>query len=239
MTFSLFNSAAWQLVRQMDWVALLILLGLFCASTICLAIIAFKYLLFKKHHQSLNALTKRMKHLQTFNELIATVKEFKDSLGGRFLHANMQDLRMLVQQQTQASPLQESPEIPTKVHLKAEEIQMLELSINQNLDALLLEEESYLPVLSASATTAPLVGLFGTIWGLIHAFIDISQEKSADIATVAPGMAEALIVTLAGLIVAIPAMIAHYYFSHELRKFEFQLAAIGDKFMYCVKQNFK
>ena len=240
MTFSLFNSAAWQLVRQMDWVALLILLGLFCASTICLAIIAFKYMLFKKHYQQLNALTKRMKHLQTFNELIATIKEFKETIGGRFLNANMQELRALVQQQQSTTPtLQEAPEIPTKAQLKSDDFQMLELCINQNIDTTLLEEESYLPVLSASATTAPLVGLFGTIWGLIHAFIDISQEKTADIATVAPGMAEALIVTLAGLIVAIPAMIAHYYFSHQLRKFEFQLAIIGDKFMYCVKQNFK
>ncbi|NDD54489.1 hypothetical protein EBZ39_11550, partial [bacterium] len=76
------------------------------------------------------------------------------------------------------------------------------------------------------------------IWGLIHAFIDISQEKSADIATVAPGMAEALIVTLAGLIVAIPAMLAYYYFANQLKRYEFQLAELGDKFMYCVKQHF-
>ncbi len=240
MTFSLFNSAAWQLVRQMDWIALLILLGLFCASTLCLAIIAFKYMLFKKHHQQLNALTKRMKHMQTFNELVATIKEFSDTIGGRFLSSNMQDLRSLVQQQQSINTtLQETAENPGITHLKVNELQHLELCINQNIDTILLEEESYLPVLSASATTAPLVGLFGTIWGLIHAFIDISQEKSADIATVAPGMAEALIVTLAGLVVAIPAMIAHYYFSHQLRKFEFQLVAIGDKFMYCVKQNFK
>lgn len=240
MTFSLFNSAAWQLVRQMDWIALLILLGLFCASILCLAIIAFKYLLFKKHSQQLNTLTKRMKHIQTFNELIATIKEFKDSIGGKLLHNSMQDLRLLVQQQQSiSSSLQEATDAPKPAQLKQDELAHLELCVNQNIDTILLEEENYLPVLSASATTAPLVGLFGTIWGLIHAFIDISQEKSADIATVAPGMAEALIVTLAGLVVAIPAMVAHYYFSHQLRKFEFQLSEVGDKFMYCVKQSFK
>ena len=241
MTFSLFNSAAWQLVRQMDWIALSILLGLFCASIFCLAIIAFKYMLFKKHHQQLSTLAKRMKHIQTFNELIATIKEFKESIGGKLLSSNMHDLRLLVQQQqTVSSALNNAnTDVLPAARLSSDDLKHLELCINQNIDTILLEEENYLPVLSASATTAPLVGLFGTIWGLIHAFIDISQEKSADIATVAPGMAEALIVTLAGLVVAIPAMVAHYYFSHKLRIFEFQLSEIGDKFMYCAKQSFK
>jgi biopolymer transport protein TolQ len=238
MEFSVFKSAAWQLVGQMDWIAILILFGLFCASVICLAIIALKYTLFKKNSQQLKLLVTRMRNIQSFNEMLFAIKEFKDSIGGNFLHHNMQSLRSLIQQSTPTNGLQEQPEIPTTVMLKPEAIKHLELCVNQQIDICLLEEESYLPVLSASATTAPLVGLFGTIWGLIHAFIDISQEKSADIATVAPGMAEALIVTLAGLIVAIPAMIAYYYFANKLRRVEFQLAEIGDKFMYCVKQHF-
>jgi len=240
MEFSLFKSAVWQLVGQMDWIALLILLGLFCASIVCVAIIAFKYTLFKKHRQQLGLLVGRLRHLNTFNEVVTAAKEFKDSVGGNFLHNNMQALRSMVQrhQQNPVGTLNENQDQALHVKLTHDEIEQLEIVINQNIDQTLLEEETYLPILSVSASVAPLVGLFGTIWGLIHAFIDISQEKSADIATVAPGMAEALIVTLGGLIVAIPAMIAFFYFSNLLRTFEFQLTEIGNRFLFAVKQSF-
>ena len=238
MEFSLFKSAAWQLVQQMDWVALLILLGLFCVSVLCIAIIAFKYTIFKRHYMNLQQLLKRLRHVQSFNEVITTTKEFRETLGGAFLSNNMQSLRTVMQRYQTSKVADAEHDQPGHVALSRDDINQLELMVNQNIDNMLLEEEAYLPVLNASASVAPLVGLFGTIWGLIHAFIDISQEKSADIATVAPGMAEALIVTLAGLVVAIPAMIAFFYFSNQLRKFEFNLSEIGDRFLMVVKQHF-
>ena len=102
----------------------------------------------------------------------------------------------------------------------------------------MIESETYLPILGTSAAASPLVGLFGTVWGLIHAFVNISQEKSADIAVVAPGIAEALTTTLAGLIVAIPAMIAFNYFSNELRKQEQQLSHLTDRYLSILKQTY-
>ena len=69
-------------------------------------------------------------------------------------------------------------------------------NMDRILDDMIGNEESYLPVLSTSAAISPLLGLFGTVWGLIHSFISISQRGSADIVTVAPGIAEALITTL-------------------------------------------
>ena len=112
----------------------------------------------------------------------------------------------------------------------------LEVLVSQHIGTLMLEEECYLPLLGSSAAVSPLIGLFGTIWGLIHAFLDISKEKSADISTVAPGIAEALITTLAGLVVAIPAMIAFHYFSHELRRIESQLLDIGEMLLILTVQ---
>ena len=85
-----------------------------------------------------------------------------------------------------------------------------------NVDAIVVHEESYLPFLSTSAAVAPLLGLFGTVWGLIHAFMRISEKQVADITTVAPGIAEALVTTLAGLFVAIPALIMFNYLNIQL-----------------------
>ena len=66
-------------------------------------------------------------------------------------------------------------------------------------------------VLATTINVSPLIGLLGTVWGIMYSFINISSQKAASIDVVAPGIAEALITTLAGLIVAIPAMIGHNF----------------------------
>jgi len=82
------------------------------------------------------------------------------------------------------------------------------------------------------------LGLFGTVWGLVHAFIRISEKQSADITTVAPGIAEALITTLAGLLVAIPALVMYHYLMSEIRTIERQLFILADKFSFIVQKLF-
>lgn len=66
-------------------------------------------------------------------------------------------------------------------------------------------------VLSTAANISPLIGLLGTVWGVMYSFINIGQQGSASIAVVAPGIAEALMTTIAGLCVAIPAMAGHNF----------------------------
>jgi biopolymer transport protein TolQ len=70
-----------------------------------------------------------------------------------------------------------------------------------------------LGVLATTANVSPLIGLLGTVWGIMFSFINISQQGSASIAVVAPGIAEALVTTIAGLLVAIPAMVGHNFLS--------------------------
>jgi len=68
-------------------------------------------------------------------------------------------------------------------------------------------------LLATTANVSPLIGLLGTVWGIMYSFISIHQKGSASIETVAPGIAEALITTIAGLCVAIPAMVGHNFLS--------------------------
>jgi biopolymer transport protein TolQ len=65
--------------------------------------------------------------------------------------------------------------------------------------------------LATAANVSPLIGLLGTVWGIMYSFMNIGQEGTASIAVVAPGIAEALMTTIAGLCVAIPAMAGHNY----------------------------
>lgn len=218
-----FKAPAWQLIIQADFMTKIILFSLFCLSIICIAIVAFKYLTLKKEKKNLNLLLEKLNKTNNFSDLINTGKQFHNSLAGEYLIKNLNELKNL---------LDESQK------LNENKIEQLELISDQNIDKIMLKAEIYLPILGTSASVSPFVGLFGTVWGLIHSFVSISQEKSADIAVVAPGIAEALTTTLAGLIVAIPAMIAFHYFSNELRKMEHQMEHLADNFMAIVKQTF-
>lgn len=187
----------------------------------------------------MNRLWERLRHAKSFSEVIALSKEFKDCVGGKLLMRGLSELRQILDiHNKKKNGQQEHTEAEAVANVSQQEFEQLEFAMEQAINSLVLEEEAYLPVLGSCAAASPLIGLFGTIWGLIHAFIDISQEKTADIATVAPGMAEALIVTLAGLVVAIPALVAFHYFTNEIRKLEFRLTEICDKFLNTAKQTF-
>ena len=88
-------------------------------------------------------------------------------------------------------------------------------SFQRELDAI----ESNLSFLASVGSVSPYVGLFGTVWGIMHAFIGLSNMTQVTLATVAPGIAEALVATAIGLFAAIPAVIAYNKFSGELEKF--------------------
>ena len=77
--------------------------------------------------------------------------------------------------------------------------------------------ERYLPFLATTASAAPFIGLFGTVWGIMAAFHGIGQQGSASLAVVAPGISEALIATAFGLGAAIPAVIGYNYFVNRVK----------------------
>ncbi|MCC7203032.1 MAG: MotA/TolQ/ExbB proton channel family protein [Nitrospirae bacterium] len=83
--------------------------------------------------------------------------------------------------------------------------------------------EEYLSFLATTGNVTPFIGLFGTVWGIIHAFQQIGLQGSANIAAVAPGIAEALIATGAGLATAIPAVIGYNYLLNRVRKMASQM----------------
>ncbi len=87
--------------------------------------------------------------------------------------------------------------------------------------------ESYLPFLATVGSVSPYIGLFGTVWGIMNAFIGLSNVAQATLAQVAPGIAEALIATAIGLFAAIPAVIAYNRFTHDIDR----LASRYDIFM--------
>ena len=93
--------------------------------------------------------------------------------------------------------------------------------------------ERRLPFLATVANVSPFIGLLGTVWGIMAAFRDIGLQGAANLAVVAPGIAEALVATAAGLAAAIPAVVAYNYFNaringfqRDLERFAAELAAV-------------
>lgn len=93
------------------------------------------------------------------------------------------------------------------------------------------QQESYLPFLATTGNITPFIGLFGTVIGIMNAFREIGEQGSSSIAAVAPGVAEALVATAAGLFAAIPAVIAYNYFLTKIRKSSYRVEAFSIEFL--------
>ncbi len=96
----------------------------------------------------------------------------------------------------------------------------------------------WVTLLATTAAAAPFIGLFGTVWGIMDAFRDIGMTGSTSIVAVAPGIAEALINTAAGLAAAIPALIGYNYFSHRVRILRSRLEDFALEFLNLAERNF-
>ena len=99
--------------------------------------------------------------------------------------------------------------------------------------ALLREQEKLetgLPILATIGSVSPYIGLFGTVWGIMHSFLSLANQQQATLAAVAPGIAEALIATAMGLVAAVPAVVAYNHFSSAVDRLLHSYDAFSDEF---------
>jgi biopolymer transport protein TolQ len=97
--------------------------------------------------------------------------------------------------------------------------------------------ESRLEFLGSVGSVSPYVGLFGTIWGIMHAFTGLSNLQQVTLATVAPGIAEALVATAIGLFAAIPAVLAYNRFARDIDRIATQLESFMEEFSNILARN--
>jgi biopolymer transport protein TolQ len=109
----------------------------------------------------------------------------------------------------------------------------MRVSFQRELDVV----ESNLSFLASVASVSPYVGLFGTVWGIMHAFVGLSNLQQVTLATVAPGIAEALVATAIGLFAAIPAVIAYNRFARDIDRIATQLETFIEEFSNILQRN--
>lgn len=105
--------------------------------------------------------------------------------------------------------------------------QLMNAKLNRELEHL----EKLLPFLATVGSTAPFIGLLGTVWGIMNSFQSIGATKNTSLAVVAPGIAEALLATALGLFAAIPAVVAYNRFSTELSRYAIRLEVFVAEFV--------
>lgn len=98
--------------------------------------------------------------------------------------------------------------------------------------------ERFLFFLATTGSTAPFIGLFGTVWGIMESFRAVGLTGAANIAVVAPGIAEALVATAAGLLTAVPAVIGYNYFNHRAKVFGSEMDNFSLDFLSLIEKNF-
>ena len=104
---------------------------------------------------------------------------------------------------------------------------VLEISTDKEIKII----EKYFTFLATVGSTAPFIGLFGTVWGIMNAFQSIAVSRNTSLAIVAPGIAEALFATALGLLAAIPAVIAYNKFTNDLREYSSTLENFSKRFL--------
>lgn len=161
----------------------------------------------------------------------------------QFLGAGSLEEGMRLLSQQQASPVYRSG-IPAMNELRRLDgagvvcegdscvvIDNLGRALDQGVGAQMSELSASLAFLATCGNSAPFIGLFGTVWGIMHSFHSIGQMKTAALAAVAPGISEALVATAVGLAVAIPATIAYNFFLGMLSGIETELKGFSGAFL--------
>lgn len=219
MSNVLMGNSLWQLVMQSDHVSKFVLIILLALSIACWTVFLYKIVLLRIKKNHMKKALAAIKSTNTIDEMLMVATQLANTVPGYFLSKNLNYLKSLLETQKEIG----------KTEISERDWELLQANMFQTIDGMIHADESYIALLSTSAAVAPLLGLFGTVWGLVHSFIRISEKQMADITTVAPGIAEALVTTLAGLIVAIPALVMYNYLLVQIRYLEQQYATFADK----------
>ncbi|HEV7385923.1 MAG TPA: protein TolQ [Phenylobacterium sp.] len=212
------------LFMKADWVVKAVMLGLGGASLWSWTVILDKAFRFAGLNRQANE----------FEDAVASGKSLEEvasAAGERPRHA----LPRMLQ-----GALKEWRDARAKGSVEGAQAAFLIQRIDRVLDTIIAREsqqvEEGLGVLAIVATASPFIGLFGTVWGIMHAFQAIAIQKNTNLAVVAPSIAEALFATAIGLVAAIPAYVAYNAFSTKAGKFSARLEGFADDLLTLIQR---
>ncbi len=191
-----------------------VILLLLALSVICWGISLFKFLILRSALNESESFLDIFWNNQSLRRTYADAKPLENSPLAEIFRSGYLELRQIQQQDDGQSQTSDESETPS---LNLYGLGAVKRALDQAATAELTRLEKNLGFLATTGSIAPFIGLFGTVWGIMNSFRDIGRQGSANLATVAPGIAEALIATAFGLLAAIPAVVLYNYFLGRIK----------------------
>ena len=202
-----------QLFLRADFVVKSVIIILIAASIFSWALIFEKYRLFKKIEKSTTIFEKKFWQSRSAESFYNSLTNREnDPLSNIFQSAMVE----LIKTKSKSSAVQSSR--VTRV---------LEISGDNEIKLI----EKHFTFLATVGSTAPFIGLFGTVWGIMNSFQSIAISRNTSLAIVAPGIAEALFATALGLLAAIPAVVAYNQFNNDAKKYSARIENFSKRFI--------
>jgi biopolymer transport protein TolQ len=203
-----------------DWVVKTVLLLLVVASVWCWAIIFDKILRFRQLQKRANEFEDEFWSGGSLEELYDRIGQLPGDPMTAVFAAAMREWRRssakgLVYSDTGQSGLRDRLE------------RVMQVTVAREIERL----ERHMMFLASVGSTAPFIGLFGTVWGVMNSFMAIAATKQTNLAVVAPGIAEALFATALGLVAAIPAVVAYNKLSNDLGRYAGRMETFAGEFI--------
>ena len=210
----------WGLVVQADLVVQAVMIVLAVSSVWCWAIIFDKVRYFRRLRQQ----------AEEFEELFwsgGSLEELYDRIGDAPEHPLAALFVAAMKEWTHSAKRGLNPQDgPAQANLQRRVDRVINVALAREMEAL----EKYMGFLATVGSTAPFVGLFGTVWGIMNSFQAIAFTNNTSLAVVAPGIAEALLATALGLVAAIPAVVAYNKLSNDLGRYGGRLETFAGEF---------
>jgi biopolymer transport protein TolQ len=212
MNFAASNFSFLSLFLKADFVVKFVIIILIAASIYSWAIIIEKYKLFKKINGSSSFFEDQFWSSKSADSLYKKLEGYNEDPMANVFKAGMD---FMIKNKSRSASTQERV------------LQALSGSIDKEMEVV----EKKLTFLATVGSTAPFIGLFGTVWGIMNSFQSIAISKNTSLAIVAPGIAEALFATALGLLAAIPAVVAYNKFTSDSRRYSTRLENFSQSFI--------
>jgi len=209
-----------ELFRNAHLVVQLVIVGLLLASIWSWAIIIEKLFLFAKTRKETGKFEQVFWSGQSLEELYQALAQRRNTGVAALFVAAMREWKRSTERAGGDRAARPMPGVQLRVE------KVMDVTISREVERL----ERRLTFLATVGSTAPFVGLFGTVWGIMTSFQAIAASKNTSLAVVAPGIAEALFATALGLLAAIPAVIFYNKFNAEVARYAARLEGFADEF---------
>ena len=218
------------MLSQASGFALTILVVLFCFSVLSWAIMLRKWLTFRQIGQQSHIFTSFFRESARLSEVDSASARYPNTPLSGIFSAGYQELNAQIQTLGSANP--------NHVVLANRNIIGIQRALQRAAAAELSSLERNMSWLATTGSVTPFIGLLGTVWGIINAFQGLGLEKTASIQAVAPGIAEALYATAAGLFAAIPAVIGYNHFIGQIKNIASEMDDFISEFLNLVERSF-